>query len=77
MELKNKKGKVTKLRLFLKAVDGQSTIEQFDEKTNRPLEFDPERYYALLDEEKDLLLVQHFVVGKVLRSFADFFAPLP
>lgn len=76
VELKNKKGKVTKLRLFLKAVDGQ-TMQQFDEKTNQPLEFDPERYYALLDEEKDLLLVQHFVVGKVLRSYADFFAPLP
>jgi hypothetical protein len=52
-------------------------MQQFDEKTSQPLEFDPERYYALLDEEKDLLLVQHFVVGKVLRSYADFFAPLP
>jgi hypothetical protein len=52
-------------------------MQQFDEKTSQPLEFDPERYYALLDEEKDLLLVQHFVVGKVLRSYPDFFAPLP
>ena len=72
LEVKDKKGTRSRVRLFLKTVDGQ-TMQQFDEQTGKPLQIDPERYFALVNDEKDLVLVQHFVIGKVLRSYADFF----
>ncbi|MBX7205295.1 MAG: hypothetical protein K1X81_07705, partial [Bacteroidia bacterium] len=73
MEVKNKNGEKNTLRIFYKGID-ERTMQQFDEKTKQPLSIDPERYFALLNGEKNLVIIQQYVFGNLLRSYSDFLA---
>lgn len=71
MVVKNKNGEKNALRIFYKGID-ERTMQQFDEKTKQPLSVDPERYFALLNNEKNLVIIQQYVFGNLLRSYSDF-----
>lgn len=72
MELKTKKGKLSRLQIFYKSLDVH-TKQQADLATGKAYKVDQERYYALLNDEKDLIIIQDFVFGKLMRSYDDFF----
>ena len=72
-------------RVSLKRVDGTETdavlyyvplneksMVRFDEN-GRPLRYDIEHYYAVLNGGKDFVLVQYYMWGKILRSYEEFF----
>lgn len=46
---------------------------QFDSSGNRVL-FDVDRYYAIMNEGKDYILIQNYVFGKVLKTYEDLLA---
>lgn len=50
----------------------RKTMVKFDDN-GRPLQYDIEHYYAQLNDKKDLVLIQYYVWGKVLRSYDEFF----
>jgi len=44
---------------------------QYD-KEGKKMPFDLDRYYALINDEKDFVTIQHFVFGKLLKTY-DYF----
>jgi len=42
--------------------------KQFNEDGSR-VKYDVDRYYAVMNEGKDFVMIQHYVFGKVIRSF--------
>jgi hypothetical protein len=61
------KGKVTTLKLFhRRASEGQQ------EKYGIDYKYDPDRLFALIND-KDLVLIQYFVFGKILQPVSYFF----
>lgn len=48
------------------------SIRRFDEE-GRELLYDAEHYYATINNNRDFVLIQYYVWGKVLRSYSDFF----
>jgi hypothetical protein len=48
------------------------TMVKFDDN-GRPLKYDIEHYYALINDKSDFVLMQYYVWGKALRSYDDFF----
>jgi hypothetical protein len=60
-------GEQTTLQIHLKPVD-RRTKQQYDEKGS-PLPFDPEKYYAFLNDKKeDVVIIQQYVFGRLLRT---------
>jgi hypothetical protein len=59
------------LRIFFKPTD-KRTKDRLDIQTGTTLEIDPEKYFGILDNNKDIMLIQDFTFGKVLRSANDF-----
>lgn len=45
-------------------------IDQF----GNPIPFDRDRYFAVVNQGKDFAVIQHFVFGKILRRYPDFFS---
>lgn len=69
--LTDKKGKTTKLRIHKKGIKPDSNI-QMDNEGN-PLQFDIENFYAFInDNNKEVVQIQDFVFGKVMKTTADF-----
>jgi hypothetical protein len=42
------------------------------DQNGKPLTYDLDRYYAS-QNDRDFLVVQYYVFGKILRQYADFF----
>ncbi len=57
------------LQLFRKKVT-IDTLRLHDNHGN-PLVYDSERYYAVMNGEKKILLVQEYMFGKVLQTYSD------
>ncbi len=71
LTLTDKKGKITKLRIHKKGIKRDSNI-QMDEQGN-PLQFDIENFYAFInDNNKEVVQIQDYVFGKVMKTTADF-----
>jgi hypothetical protein len=51
----------------------QRTKQQTDPNTGRPMLYDSDRYYALINHNKDFVVIQQYVFGKILRQYDDFF----
>jgi hypothetical protein len=49
----------------------RKTMQQYDEDGN-PLLTDPEKYYAFLNDEKDVVYIQEYVFGKIFRKRSEF-----
>jgi hypothetical protein len=72
LSLTDKDGKTTTLRIHKKGIKRDSNI-QFDDEGN-PLEFDIETFYAFINNNnKEVVQIQDFVFGKVMKTTSDFF----
>jgi len=63
-------GKQSDLILYRMPVN-RRTKTIYDPQGNA-VKVDPDYYYALYNDGKDFALAQHFVLGKILRSYNDF-----
>lgn len=63
-------GKTNEIKLYHKKT-GKRTKQQYDDAGN-PLIYDNERSYALINDGQDLVLVQQFVFGKLIRPYSSF-----
>ncbi len=59
----------TQLRLYFKKAD-KRTKAQFDEN-NQPNETDPERFWGIVDDESELVSIQTFNFGKIIKTKLD------
>jgi hypothetical protein len=64
-------GAVKQLVLYTKAID-KHTKKVIDEATGKEIGYDTERYWAFLNNDKSLMLVQQYNFGKVLKTLNDF-----
>ncbi len=67
----NHDGLTKKANVFFKPVT-ERTKYQFDERGNR-VKFDEDRYFALINENKDFVMIQHFNFGKIMVPIERFF----
>jgi Domain of unknown function (DUF4340) len=75
MELTKKNGEKTKLQLHYKAV-GDHTKILYDDN-GKLLPYDTEKYYGFINDEKDVVYVQEYNFGKVLKKLSDFTSKKP
>ena len=47
---------------------------QFDQHGNE-LQYDIDRYFAVINNGRDFVIIQDFVFGKIFRKYSDFFIP--
>jgi hypothetical protein len=70
ISLVKKDGESIKLQLHYKAVgDHTKTLYGEDGKL---LPYDTEKYYGFINDEKDVVYVQEYNFGKVLKKLSDF-----
>jgi len=69
LTVENNKGEKNSIDIYYMPVNKRSKT-QFDEKGNRVL-YDVDRYYAVMNEGKDHILIQNFVFGKVLKTYDE------
>lgn len=62
---------VNEVKLFHMPITRKSHM-QYDEKGN-PLKFDIEHFHASINGGKDWVITQYYVLGKILRSYRDFY----
>jgi hypothetical protein len=62
---------VNKVKLFYMPVSKRSK-SQFDSQGNE-MTYDIDHYHAGIHNEKDFVIVQYYVFGKLLRNYKDFF----
>ncbi|CAN5394676.1 hypothetical protein BH09BAC1_BH09BAC1_14630 [soil metagenome] len=70
MQVRGKDGSSQELILYHMPAN-RRTKTLFDAQGNE-VKFDPDYYYAVYNNGKDFALSQHFVLGKLLRSYNDF-----
>ncbi len=71
MEVKQKStGKTIRLQIHKKGVNRRST-QQFDEEGNK-LTIDRDKYFAFLNDEKDVVYIQDYVFRNLFKTLADF-----
>ncbi|MES2726038.1 MAG: DUF4340 domain-containing protein [Bacteroidota bacterium] len=59
------------LTLYAKPID-KHTKQLYDTVTNKAFTSDQERYWAFMNSDKSLMLVQQFNFGRVLKQLTDF-----
>ncbi len=64
-------GIAKQISLFYKPIDKRTKMQM--DSSGRYLPFDRERSYALINNDKDFVLIQHFVFGKLLMRYDYFF----
>ena len=62
---------INKVNLFYMPISKRSKTD-VDAKGNE-IGYDIDHYYASIHNNKDFAIVQHYVFGKLLRSYSDFF----
>lgn len=75
IELTKKNNETIKLQLHYKAV-GDHTKILYDED-GKLLPYDTEKFFGFINDEKDVVYVQEYNFGKVLKKLADFTAKKP
>ena len=61
-------GKVTILKAFLKLAEFGS----IDDVTNKPITIDRDRFYGLVNDEKDFVLLQYYIFNPILQPASYF-----
>ncbi|MEI7503075.1 MAG: hypothetical protein WCJ61_07310 [Paludibacter sp.] len=61
-------GKSTSLKAFLKLAEFGSV----DEITNQPITIDRDRFYGLINDDKDFILLQYYVLNSILQPSSYF-----
>lgn len=69
--LTDKDNKATKVNLFHMPLSKRSKT-QFDEK-GEEMTYDLDHFHAAINNDKDLVISQYYVLGKVLRNYKDFY----
>ena len=67
----NKNGTIQNLKLYTKAID-KHTKQAINEETGEYLKSDPERFWAFLNNDKSLMLIQQYNFGKVMITIDGF-----
>lgn len=62
-------GEQVKLEVHAKDVD-RRTMEQYDNDSKK-LIADPERYYAFINDDKDMVIIQHYSFGRLFRTLPE------
>jgi hypothetical protein len=62
-------GEQIKLQVNLKPID-RSTMQQYDEKNNK-LPYDTEKYFAFINDDKDMIIIQQYNFGKLFRRLDE------
>lgn len=70
MSVTDKAGKTKRIRIWFKPVSKRTKL-QYDPQGN-PLPYDRERFYALVNDGRDFVIIQEFVFGKLLASYEWF-----
>lgn len=73
IQVTNKKDQITTLKVYFKPTD-KRTKDRLDLETGETLPIDPEKFFALLGDSKDLMLIQQYSFGKIFRHAEDFLA---
>lgn len=69
LTVENKKGVKKSIDIYYMPVNKRSKT-QFDKEGNRVL-YDVDRYYAIMNDGKDHILIQQYVFGKVLKTYNE------
>lgn len=75
IELTKKNNEKIKLQLYYKAV-GDHTKILYDEE-GKLLPYDTEKFFGFINDEKEVVYVQEYNFGKVLKKLSDFTAKTP
>jgi len=70
LQVRTKNGKSKTLVLHYKPITQRSKL-QFDEQ-GKAIPHDLDRYFAFINKGNDLILIQDYVFGKILKQFPDF-----
>jgi Domain of unknown function (DUF4340) len=62
-------GEKISLQVNIKAIDSH-TKQQYDEKGN-VMAYDTEKYFAFINDDKDMVLIQEYVFGKLFKTLDD------
>lgn len=69
IRLKDRKGKIHTVKTFSKPVENPDKV---DDVTGKPVTEDLERMFALINDEKDIALIQYYSFGKLFQSISFF-----
>jgi len=70
LELKTVTGEQRKLTVYLKAI-GERTKERYDD-SGQLLDYDHDKYFAVIDDSKELAYIQQYNFGKLFRKLSEF-----
>ena len=70
MSVTDRTGETKKMTVFYMPLNKRSKLQQ--DQYGNELPFDLDRFYALINEGKDFVVIQNFVFGKVFRKYEDF-----
>ena len=71
LTLINKEGETTEMKTFTKRVQLRLGIPEEEH------DFDPDRLYGLVNDGRDLVLIQHYIFDKVLKDVTYYEAGNP
>lgn len=70
MTVVDRNGNKNAIKFFLKPISENSLTKE--DREGKPLKYDLDRMFALVDNGNDFVIVQHFVFDKLLMAFQDF-----
>ncbi len=68
--VKDKSGKENSIKIYPKPIS-QRSLTQTDPE-GKPLKYDLDRMYALVNDGQDFVVIQQYVFGKLFRQLSDF-----
>ncbi len=71
IEVKGKDKSAKRLQVHFKPVD-RRTKSRFDETTGEAYTIDPDKYFAFIDDEKDVAYIQQYNFGRLFKHSGDF-----
>ena len=70
IQVEDKKGAIKSVKIYYKPLE-KNTYSKFDEN-GKPLEHEIEKYYAFVDDKKELLMIQHATFSKLMKEYKEF-----
>lgn len=64
-------GKVNHVKLYHREINKRSKV--LEDKLGNPLKYDVDRYWGNIHDGQDLVVVQQFSAGKLLKEYSEFF----
>jgi hypothetical protein len=71
LQIQDDKSKLHVLRIFLKGVDKRTKMD-YDDQSDKRMSYDGDKFYATLDDSKDIMVIQRYVFDRVLKTRSDF-----